>query len=459
MLSGGSAGFDSHAHLHFHHFEKDLEEVLKRSVEAGISDIMIPSVDLSTSKRSSAIAEKYSCWAASAFHPEHLPEENEEFQWRAMRKTLIAPRTVAVGETGLDFHHESFSRDVQIEWFQKHISLARAIGFPLVVHSRNAEEQVLEELPERIEVPVVLHCWNGDSNTTKKAVARGFYIGTGGPLTYRKNGKLRGMIAEVPPELLLAETDSPFLPPEPFRGRRNEPAYTRLVIETIRELQGCFLSIEGTSFMLWENTLRAFLLHPVNRRADIVYRYGDSAYINLTSRCGNNCRFCIRRSADGIGGHFLRHMEDPPEDLVLSTLDALPLDDFHEVVFCGFGEPTLRSGLILKCCRILTSMGVKTRLDTNGLCTSFMEEEKVLELIRSVDSVNVSLNASGAVEYRRICRPSRDDAWDHLMKFIKLVRSSGVEATLSAVKGSGVDTERLHSFAERLGIKLRLRGI
>lgn len=458
MSSGGVNGFDSHAHLHFDHFDHDLEEVLRRASAAGITNVMVPSVDLPTAVRSSEIAENYRCWAASAFHPEHLPGEGGKEQWRDLLRTLMRPRTVAVGETGLDFHHETFPRDLQRDWFQKHIELARSIGYPLIVHSRKAEAAVLEELPADPGIPVVLHCWNGNEEETRKAVARGFYIGAGGPLTYKKNGRLRRIVASVPSELLLAETDSPFLPPEPFRGRRNEPAYTSFVIRLIRELQGAVRSIEDTSFMLWENASRAFLIHPHDRRADIVYTYGDSAYVNLTSRCTNGCGFCVRKAADGVGGHYLFHREDPPEELVLSTLDSFPLEDFREVVFCGFGEPTLRKDLVLKCAAELSARGIRTRLNTNGLCTSFMSEQDALQLLGSVDSVNVSLNASGAVEYQRICSSSVPDAWDHLMKFIRLVRSSGVEATVSAVKGSGADIERVRSLAGRLGVPLRIRG-
>lgn len=457
MLSGGSTGFDSHAHLHFNHFDHDLEQVLERAALSGISHVMIPSVDLATAIKSAEIAEKHNCYSAAAFHPEHLPTEDADKGWREIRKVLMRPRTVAAGETGLDFHHETFSRDVQRHWFRKHIELAESIGYPLIVHSRDAEEEVLARLPEKPSVPVILHCWSGGKMATEKAVSRGFYIGVGGPLTYRKNTKRREIAAGVPSELILAETDSPFLAPEPFRGKRNEPAHARLVVERLRELQGFGQSIEGVSFMLWENALRAFLLHPLARRADIVYRYDRSAYINITSRCCNSCIFCAGRTADGVGGNYLRHREDPGEDLVLSTLDAFPLEDFGETVFCGLGEPSLRSGLVVKCSERLSRRGVTTRLNTNGLCTSFMGDEAVLELIRAVDSVSISLNASAADEYRRICRPSLENAWEHLMKFIRLVRQAGVKATLTAVKGSGADIPRVESMAGRLGLPFRVR--
>lgn len=460
MSSGASPGFDSHAHLHFSHFDDDLQEVLMRAERAGITNVMIPSVDLVSARRASSIAISSGrrCFSAAAFHPEHLPGDDSEEAWRGIRRVLLDPRTVAVGETGLDNHHGTFSVDDQLRWFGRHIDLASALGYPIIIHSRKAEGEVLDALPRSLDVPVILHCWGGDADATARAVERGFYIGAGGPLTYPKNGRYRRVIQGVPGELLLCETDSPFLPPEPCRGRRNEPAHAIRVVQTIRELRGGTESIEGISFMLWENAMRAFLLHPEDRRAEIVYTYGDSAYVNLTSRCGNDCRFCIRRFADGVGGSYLRHREDPPAEKVISAIDALPLEDFPEVVFCGFGEPTLRSDLLLDCAGRLSRRGIRTRLNTNGLCTSFLSREKAAELVRSFDSINVSLNASGASEYNRICRPSTENAWDHLMKFISLVKDSGVAATVSAVEGSGADPGKVEALSGRLGLPLRMRG-
>lgn len=426
--------------------------------KAGITHVMIPSVDLPTAIKAVKIAHKAGYRSASAFHPEHLPGKGWEDEWRRLLKTFISPETAAVGETGLDHHHMTHPEGVQIEWFHRHIELAESIGYPLIVHSRKAEEAVLSELPRSPSVPVVLHCWNGGRKETEEAVSRGFYIGVGGPVTYKGNNELRNTLSRVPDHLLLAETDSPFLPPEPFRGRRNEPAYTRFVIEAIRELKGGDLSIEGMSFVLWENAMRAFLLHPLNRRADIVYRYGDSVYLNLTSRCNNRCRFCIRRHADGVGGHFLRHPSDPPESLVLSTIRALPLDGFNEIVICGFGEPTLRSDLVVKCCRELATTGSRIRLNTNGLCTSFMDDNSVEQLLALVNSVSISLNASGEAEYMRICDPAVGNAWEHLLRFIRMAKASGVETAVSAVKGSGADIHRTRALAERLGVPFKVRG-
>ena len=459
MSSGGNGlGFDSHCHLHFKHFEEDLSDVIEDSRKAGISHIMIPSIDVETAEISADIAERCNLYSAAAFHPEHLPEENnEESEWLALKRILLRPRTVAVGETGLDYHHKTFSPEKQKRWFQRHIEFAEATGYPLIVHSRGAEEEVLKQLPESLSIPVILHCWGGDSSLTENAVSREFYIGVDGPLTYKKNRKLRDLIRQIPREKLLVETDSPFLPPEPFRGKRNEPAFCRSVVIQIRELWDAGLSIEKTAYILWENAMRAYRLHPDNRRADLVYSYGDSLYVNLTARCQNSCSFCIRKSVDGLGGYNLKHLQDPPEKLVLSTIEAFPIEEFKELVFCGFGEPTLRSDLLVRCAEAARARGVETRLNTNGLCTSYLDNQQVTTLLQCFDSVSISLNASGAREYNRISPSTVPDSWEHLMKFIKLAKRTGINSQASAVRNSGADLQRVEALAKRLQMPLRIR--
>ncbi len=458
MLSGDRLGFDSHCHLHFHHFDEDLSQVIKNSKEAGISHIMIPSIDLDTAEIAAEIAEKYNLYAAAAFHPEHLPQKSEsEMEWKKLRHILLKPEVIAIGETGLDYFHKTFDPEYQRYWFEKHIKFAEATGYPLIVHSRGAEPEVLKELPESVSFPVILHCWGGDESLTDIAVARGFYIGVDGPLTYKKNKKYRELIKRIPRNRLLVETDSPFLPPEPYRGKRNEPAYTSYIIRMVRELWGENLSIENTSFTLWQNAMRAYRLHPDNRRTDIVYQYGKLLYVNLTSRCQNDCSFCIRQFEDGLGGYFLTHETDPSEELVLSSIMAFPIEDFEEVVFCGFGEPTSKVDLLMKSAELVQASGVKTRLNTNGLCTAFLNDFQVKNLLSCFDSVSISLNASGAKQYNRICSPSIDGSWEHLMRFIKLVKSTGITAKVSAVNNSGADLQRVKALAERLQMPLRIR--
>jgi TatD DNase family protein len=452
-------GFDSHCHLHFEHFDNDLDSVIDRAARSGITRIMIPSVDIPTAERALSIASKRrGVWFSAGFHPEHLPVHGGEEQWAGMKRMLIEPEASAIGETGLDLYHRTFPLEDQIFWFRRHIELASATGYPLIVHSRNAEAEVLEQLPESSSFPVILHCWGGDCRLTEQAVKRGFYIGFGGPLTYRKNEEQRKVLASVPRNRILLETDSPFLPPEPHRGSRNEPAFAAVVALAIRETVFPGMSVEAVLHLLGLNALRAYRLHPMDRRADILYRWGDSLYVNLTSRCGNHCVFCIRRFEDGVGGYFLRHRTDPPESMVLAAVDAFPLEDFPELVFCGFGEPTLRPLLLQECAGRAKARGVRTRLNTNGLCTAFMDDEAVLRLLGTFDYVSVSLNASGEAEYNRICSPSSGGAWEHLMRFLRLLRKADIEARVTAVESSGADLERLRSFAARIGFPLLVRN-
>jgi TatD DNase family protein len=446
--------FDTHCHLHFPELCDDLDQVLDRARGAGIAGILVPSLDLPSSRVSSRIAGERDLWSAAGFHPNHLEEASED-NFRGIGRLCLLPQAAAVGETGLDHYRDRFPRELQLFWFQRHVHLAQALELPLVVHSRGAEEEVLDVLPRNPPFPVILHSWNGGSEATGKAVARGFHLGFTGAVTYRRSVPA-GIFDAVPRELVLAETDAPFLPPEPFRGRRNEPAHTR---ETVRWIAGRWgVPVAEACSVLWENSLRAFRLHPGNRRTHLVYPMEGRLYVNLTGQCNSDCIFCVRKQRDGIGGYYLRHRAEPSRESVLAALEAARPRDYSEVVFCGYGEPTLRPDLLAEAADAASAAGVETRLNTNGLCLDHLGPLETADLLKRFTRVSISLNASGASEYRRVCPGRCDDGWEKLMSFIRLVGKLGIPGRLTAVSGSGADIPRVRALASRLEMPFTLRG-
>ena len=446
--------FDTHCHLHFPEFSDDLDQVLDRALKAGIRGILVPSVDLPSSRASSGIAGERGLWSAAGLHPNHLEEASED-SFHGIRRLCLLPQAAAVGETGLDHYRDRFPRKLQLHWFQRQIGLAEALGLPLVVHSRGAEEEVLDVLPGNPSFPVILHSWNGGLETTGKALSRGFYMGFTGAVTYRRSASA-GVFDAVPRELVLPETDAPFLPPEPFRGRRNEPAHTGVVARWIALRWG--VPVAEACSVLWENSLRAFRLHPENRRTHLVYPLEDRLYVNLTGLCDSDCAFCVRKRQDGIGGYFLRHPEEPSRESLLAALKAAEPREYAEVVFCGYGEPTMRPDLLAEAADMASAAGAATRLNTNGLCLDRLSPEETGNLLRRFTRVSVSLNASGAAEYRRICPGGCDDGWEKLMSFIRLVGKLGISGRLTAVAGSGADIPKVRALASRLEMPFTLRG-
>ncbi len=445
--------FDTHCHLHFDDFRSDLETVVTSAFDAGVRGILVPSVDLESSVRSSSIAGSYGLWSAAGFHPNHL-EEASESAFREVAALSLLPQAAAVGETGLDFYRDRFPRDFQTRWFQKHIDLSRDLAMPLVVHSRGAEGAVLDVLPDDPGVPVILHSWCGSAEATSRAVKRGFYFGLTGAVTYRKSETARNL-GLIPREMVLVETDAPFLPPVPHRGGRNEPALSTLTAAWIaREWKQSFA---GAFSILWENSLRAFRLHPGNRRTHLVYPMGGNLYVNLTGMCSATCVFCIRNRQDGIGGYNLRHRSEPSREAVLSALSVADPCGYDEVVFCGYGEPTMRPDLLRESAEQVRSSGGRTRLNTNGLCLGHMTLPETEAMLGLFDRVSVSLNASGAAEYARVCPGASAAGWDDLMGFIRIVKRLAIPAVLTAVEGSGADIPKVRALAERLELPVLIR--
>jgi len=445
--------FDTHCHLHFDDFRRDLGTVVDRAFDAGVRGILVPSVDLESSVRSSSIAHDFGLWSAAGFHPNHL-EGASEGAFKKVTGLSLLPQAAAVGETGLDFYRDRFPRDVQTQWFQKHIDLSKNLALPLVVHSRGAEGAVLDILPADPGFPVILHSWCGSAEVTSRAVKRGFYFGVTGAVTYRKSG-MAVNLGLIPREMVLAETDAPFLPPVPHRGGRNEPALTTLTAARIaREWN---LSLSEALEILWDNSLRAFRLAAGSRRTHLVYPMGGKLYVNITGMCNASCGFCIRNRQDGLGGYSLRHRSEPSREAVLCALSVTDPSGYDEVVFCGYGEPTMRPDLLCEAAECVRSAGGKTRLNTNGLCPGHMTLSETEAMLGRFDRVSISLNASGAAEYSRICPGASPCGWENVMGFIRLVKRLAIPAVLTAVEGSGADIPKVRALAERLELPIIIR--
>lgn len=231
---------DSHAHLDGNKFAGDLHETIERAAENGIGHILTVGCDLVSSRASIAIAEQYpNIYASIGVHP-HDAEEIDEQTLAEMKELLNHPKAVALGEIGLDFFRDHCPRDIQRQAFREQIRLARELGKPVIVHDRDAHEETIAILTEEKadEVGGVLHCFSGDLKMAQQCLDLGFYLSFPGTITYPKNEELREIVRQVSIERMLVETDCPYLSPQKFRGKRNEPAYVRFTAEKVAEIKG-----------------------------------------------------------------------------------------------------------------------------------------------------------------------------------------------------------------------------
>jgi TatD DNase family protein len=228
---------DSHCHLNLPEVEADLAALMQRAGEASVQTIVVPGIDVASSRRAVELAEHWpGVYAAIGVHPHHAGSWSA--QTRAEIQSLAkSPRVVAIGETGLDFYRNLASRDSQTEAFRAQLDLAAEHRLPVIVHIRSAAAEAFTELEAWSERagrtngrPIgVLHAFSGDLDQARRAVALGFLLGVAGPVTYPKADDLRRTLSGVPAECLMIETDAPYLSPVPHRGHRNEPAHVALV--------------------------------------------------------------------------------------------------------------------------------------------------------------------------------------------------------------------------------------
>jgi TatD DNase family protein len=248
---------DTHAHLHITAFDADRDAVFARAAAAGIGRIIEIGYDLPSSQAALALAEQHEhVYAVVGVQPNHLNELPAD--WLAQVRTLAShPKAVAIGEIGLDFYWKKSSLAEQEEAFRVQLTLARELSMPVVIHSRDAQEDTVRILHDAARGQAgIMHSFFGDWAFAEACLAVGFMLSFSGPLTFKRNTELHEVARRAPLERLLTETDSPYLTPHPFRGKRNEPAYVRYVTEQLATLRE--LSLEETAAAVWENAERVF---------------------------------------------------------------------------------------------------------------------------------------------------------------------------------------------------------
>lgn len=450
---------DTHVHLEMPHFDDDRREVIHRFTESGVGLVINVGSSLAGSRKALEYAREYDfIYSAVGIHPHEIKNADAKI-YLEIEKLLQKEKVVALGEIGLDFFKDYSPRDIQVEGFKRQIRIAKKHNKPIIVHCRDAENEVLSILKEESvgDVGGIMHCFSGSMQFAEECLKLGLYISFSGNITYPKASNLREAVKMVPSDRLLIETDSPFLTPQPKRGKRNEPAYIRYVAEKVAELKG--LSVEDIERNVSKNIYTLFQIGIPSDNPRIAYKIRNSLYLNITNQCTNHCIFCERETDPFVQGHNLRLNREPTMEELWKEIENQT--GYDEIVFCGYGEPTLRLSLILELSKKIKGNRGKVRLNTNGHGNLIHKRNILPELVGLIDTISVSLNAESGKRYNEICHPGyENNTFEEVKNFIKESKKyiPVVIATIVGIPGQ-VDVEECKRIAEEeLGVEFRERS-
>ena len=251
--------FDTHAHMDDRAFDHDRVQLLRDLPGQGIALLMNPGCSLASSRNADVLSREYDyIYAAVGSHPDAADEVSEEVLAEYRRLAAANPKIRAIGEIGLDYHYEDIPRDVQKQAFRAQMALAKELQLPAIVHEREAHEDGMKIVDEFPEVTGVFHCYSGSAEMAKELVRRGWYIGFTGVLTFKNARKALEVAATVPRDRIVLETDCPYMAPEPFRGKRNDPGKLYRRAEKLSELWDC--PLEEVHRITLENGKRLYRL-------------------------------------------------------------------------------------------------------------------------------------------------------------------------------------------------------
>ena len=310
---------DTHSHLFYPNFEDDLDDVIQRAKDSGVDFILVPATDLATAKEVINLTEKYDMiYGAVGIHP-HDTKDWDPSLLNEIENLTSHKKIVAIGEIGLDYFYDYSPKEKQIEAFKSQIDLALKLDLPIIVHNRDSDEDMMEIINSYCGsgLKAQFHCFNGSLNDAKELMHMGYMISFTGNITFKKADELREVLKNVRIDQILLETDSPFLTPVPFRGKRNEPAYVKYIAEQVAEAHG--LSIEEVGRITSFNAFRMFGIGS-KIKTSFTYKIGNALYVNITNRCDSHCSFCRRKNDPVLRGYNLgmERSEEPDSEFLVA---------------------------------------------------------------------------------------------------------------------------------------------
>ncbi|PKL83869.1 MAG: radical SAM protein [Ignavibacteriae bacterium HGW-Ignavibacteriae-3] len=446
---------DTHAHLYYPNFSGDADEVIERANSAGVGFIIVPGTDLATSVLAIELADKYECiYAAVGVHPHDSKDWNTSII-DELEKLAAHKKVVAIGEIGLDYYYDFSPRDIQINAFEDQIQLALKLNLPIIVHNRESNDDIMNFARKYKDsgLKAQYHCFAGSIEDARELVEMHHYISFPGIVTFKNAQSTRNVLSRIAIENLLLETDSPFMTPIPHRGQRNEPSYINLVAEKIAEVHNLTATdvARATSY-------NAFKLFGIGMKPGLSFTYqiGQSLYINVTNRCNADCVFCDRKGEAVINGYSLKmsKSEEPDADIYISEIgDA---KQYKEIVFCGYGEPTIRWDVVKQIAKYVKDNGGQTRMNTDGHGNFINKRDITPELKGLIDTVSISLNSTDPEQYGKLMRVD-PSLHGEMLDFAKKAKAYS-HVVLSIVGLNEVDSETAKKFVTKeVGVDFRER--
>lgn len=463
---------DSHSHLNDDKF-KFVDKVIQEANRVGVRYVIVPGWDIQSSEKAVKLAEAYeSVYAMVGFHP-HEASKADRASLRAIEEMSLHQKVVGIGEIGLDYHYNFSPPELQRRIFEEQILIAKDRRLPISIHSRESDSDLISilerhvkdwQLPKRFPYQIkpqpkgVLHSFNSQLSTAQKGINLGFYLGISGMITF-KNRKgespLFDILSQIQPEHLLLETDAPYLAPVPHRGKINEPSYIPIIAARVANAE--HLSTEDIARITSYNVYKLFGVGE-QPKPQVTYKINNSLYINLTLRCDSDCIFCDRKGEAMVKGYNL-HIDREPSasEIILEIGDPTKYD---EIVFCGYGEPTIRLDVLKEVAEFVKKHGGKTRLDTDGHGNLINHRDIIPELVGLIDSISISLNSSDPDEYGNLMGVKPHPYFDEMIKFAMEAKEKIGNVTMTVVNLDDVDIDEARKFVEQqLGVRFKGRPL